>query len=240
MPTLTTGRPLGEDGEPIDGPALELDPDGPAAALFRETPHALASSPGAGLWYALLDAPDESDGVPALLVWLAPDAMVMPAHVHARAAESFHVLDGHLTVVVEGDPLRLGPGERVTVDPGEEHAFRNDTDDYVAFRADLPWRATAETQLTVCGLDHEGAFASGEDRFGEPGPLHGLVMSEYLSDGTRVTALPTVLQRLLWATVGRVARAAGHAAVEERYLRDEFWRRHVEQPTLERERVGDA
>jgi hypothetical protein len=57
-------------------------------------------------------------------------------------------------------------------------------------------------------------------------------MTEYLYDGTIVTVLPVAVQRLLWATVGRIAKALGRRAVEEKYLRDEFWIGHVEQPEL--------
>lgn len=230
MGTLTTGRPL-DDGTPIEGPALELDPDGPAAALFADSPHALASGPGLGVWSTLLD-PWTDDGVPEILVWMAPDATPLPAHVHTETSERFESVEGELTVVEAGDPHRLAPGEERTVAPGTAHYFRNDTDDVVAFRAAVPWRKTVETQYTVFGLDHEGAFGA-DGEYGEPSALYGLVLSEYLREGTRITdGPPFLLQRVLWATVGRLARARGHRAVEERFLDDAFWERTVEQPDL--------
>ncbi|MFC4451002.1 cupin domain-containing protein [Halorussus aquaticus] len=231
MDSLTTGRPLDEDGTPTDGPALELDPEGTAADLFEDSPYPLASSPGTGMWMAPLRWPDDADESPAMLVWLSPDATELPAHVHTTDEEQFRAVEGELTVVEEGDPRRLEPGEEYTVRPGREHYFRNDTDDFVAFYVDLPWAKTLETQLTVSGLDHEGAFGSGGD-YGEPSLLYGLVMSEYLRDGTRVAVGPPAVQRLLWATLGRVAKALGHRPVEERHLRDEFWTETVEQPNL--------
>jgi quercetin dioxygenase-like cupin family protein len=231
METLTTGRPL-EDGEPTDGPALELDPDGRAAKLLGDAVSPLASSPGLGLWTAILAYPEpEARERPELLVWLAPGASPLPEHVHTERPERFECLRGELTVPVEGDPNRLGPGEAVTVEVGERHTFRNDTDDLVAVRATVPWRPTVDTQFTVCGLDHEGSFARG-DGYGEPGFLHGLVTSEAISDGTRIAGAPHALQRVLWATVGRAARATGHRAVDERFLRDEYWERTVEQPSV--------
>jgi hypothetical protein len=33
-------------------------------------------------------------------------------------------------------------------------------------------------------------------------------------------------------SVGRLARAAGYRAVDERYLADDFWEHRVEQPSL--------
>jgi len=232
MRTITTGRPLDGTGEPTDGPALELDPRGEAAELFRESPHALASSPGTGMWSAILEGTEaDSTTDPALLVWLAPDATELPPHVHTADSERFRTLRGELTVVEEGGTNRLGPDEEHTVEPGREHYFRNDTGGFVAFHVELPWRKTLETQFTSFGLDHEGAFG-GSDAYGEPGFVYGVVAGEYLREGTTVAVAPRPVQRLLWATVGRIARVAGYRAVDERYLRDGFWERTVEQPEL--------
>jgi quercetin dioxygenase-like cupin family protein len=229
MTTVTTGRPL-EGGEPTARHALELDPDGRAADLLSEAVSPLASSPGLGLWSAILAYPEpESPERPELLVWLEPDATPLPEHVHTEAPERFECLRGELTVPVDGQEKHLATGEGVTVDPGEKHTFRNDTDGVVALRAEVPWRKTVETQLTVCGLDHEGAFG---DPYGEPGFLHGMVMSEAIREGTRIAGAPAPVQRLLWATVGRAARAAGYRGIDGRYLEDEFWERRVEQPEV--------
>jgi mannose-6-phosphate isomerase-like protein (cupin superfamily) len=229
VPSITTGRPLDERGDPTDGPALSLDPDGRAASLFAASPHALASGPGSKTWSVLLD--DWDDDRPEMLVWLAPDATVLPPHVHRTREETFEAIDGELSVVVDGDDLVLSPGESHTVEPGVEHNFRNDTDGFVAFRVEPPWAKTVETQYTVFGCDHEGKFGDGGE-YGEPGPLHGLVSMAALSAETRISGPPQVVQRAAWATVGRLARALGHRAVQERFLDDDYWRRTVEQPTL--------
>jgi quercetin dioxygenase-like cupin family protein len=227
MPSLTTGRPLDDDGQPIDGHALELDADGRAAELLSESPHALASGPGSGTWSVLLD--DYTDDRPEMVVWLAPDAAKLPSHVHRTTEETFEALTGELTVVVESEVQRLAAGESRTVEPGVSHFFRNDTDGFVAFRVEPPWAKTVQTQYTFFGCDHEGKFGS-DGEYGEPGPLHALVLSEAVSDETRIDVAPRLLQRAAWATLGRIARRLGHRAIEERYLTDEFWRDHVEQP----------
>jgi mannose-6-phosphate isomerase-like protein (cupin superfamily) len=220
---LTTGRPLDEDGEPSDGPALALDPGGEPADLLGATDRPLASNPRAGTWGVLLSADP-----PALLQWLAPDATEPPAHVHPDATETFEALSGTLTVDLDGEARVLSAGESVTVEAGVAHTFRNDTDRVVAFRAELPSMLTARSLYTVWGLDHEGA--AGPD--GEPGPLHALVMAADLRGDTHATAVPVALQRALGATLGRLARAAGCEGVDERYLDDAFWEQRVEQPEL--------
>lgn len=225
---LTTGRPLGPDGTPTDGPALELDPDGRPAELLGASRRPLVSGPNAGTWATLLETPDEGDSDrPVLLQWLAPDATAPPAHVHPTT-ETFKVLSGTLTVVRDGTEHELEPGDSVTVGPGVEHSFRNETDAVVAFRAVLPSMLTVASLYTVWGLDHEAGL--GGD--GRPGALRGLLLMADTYDETTVTAAPVTLQRLLWGTVGRLARALGLEGVDESYLEDQFWKRNVEQPEL--------
>ena len=231
MVTLTTGRPLDDAGEPTDGSALEVDPDGPAMTLFSESSHALASSPGMGFWSTILSYPESGEGTPAMLVWLAPDATELPPHVHASETETFRALEGELTVVVDGEPERLGPDETYTVEPGEPHYFRNDTDGVVAFRVEVPWTRTIDTQYMSAGLDHEGYFGA-DGEYGEPDLVQGLLLAEYVSEETRIDLGPRLLQRALWASVGRVAKWTGRSAMDERYLDDEFWEATVEQPEL--------
>lgn len=229
MATITTGRPL-DDGEPTDGPALEIDPDGPAAELFRASSFPLASSPGARMWSSILRYP-EDETRPAMLVWVDPGATPLPEHVHTNGPETFEAVEGTCTIVLDGEPLRLEAGESLTIVPGQEHTFRNDTDEVIAVRATVPWKLTIDTQFTLFGLDHDGAFARG-DGYGQPGPLQALVMSEAIRNGTTITAVPMPAQRVLWATVVPVARRLGYTAVDDRYLDPAFWERHVEQPDL--------
>jgi quercetin dioxygenase-like cupin family protein len=230
MISQTTGRPLDEAGEPTEGPALESDPEGRAMELFSESPHALASSPGMGTWMTILRYPEASEeATPAMLVWLSPDATTLPAHVHTSRTETFRPVEGELTVVVDDTPHHLATGDHLTVEPGDPHYFRNDTDDFVAFQADVPWKKTIDTLYMTAGLDHEGYFGP-DDGYGEPDFVQGLLLAEYVEEETRITIAPRTVQQVLWASVGRIARLAGRRAMDERYLRDRFWESNVEQP----------
>ncbi len=226
--TLRTGRPLDETGTPV-GSALELKPGGRPGQLLRQSPYPLASSPGGETWAVLLARPDEGDtDRPVLLQWLGPDGTEPPPHIHPTT-ETFEALDGTLTLVEDGQTRDLEPGESVTIPSEAEHSFRNDTDEVVAFRAELPSMRTVHSLFTVWALDHKGAFGN-DGEYGEPGPIHGVLLGEDLYDETQMTMAPLSVQRLLWATVGRLARAIGYSGIEERYLAPEFWEHHVEQP----------
>lgn len=227
-PLVRTGRPLDESGSPRDGPALELHPDGAAAELLASSPNPLVSSPAAGVWATLLESPAGATGRPVLLQWLAPDADGPPPHVHPTA-ETFEVVAGEFTVAVEGESTRLAPGETATVQSGRVHTFRNDTDEVVAFRAEVPSMQTVRGLFTAWGLDHERA-ADGE--YDGPGAIDSLLLAEDMADETEMTTVPVPVQRFLWATAGRAARAAGYTGIDKRFIRDAFWERHVEQPRL--------
>lgn len=230
--TIRTGRPLGIDGEPADGPALELESDGPAARLLRESPYPLASSPAAELWSAITQYPErDGSSEPAMVVWVGPDSMELPPHVHLHDSEYFRTLRGEVTLVVDDEHHHLSSGEDITIDPGQPHYFRNNTDDYVAFYAETPWVRTIEVQFTFFGMDHDGVF-SRDGSYSEPDLFQGLLMSEYLHERTRITSIPFTVQRLLWATLGQFAKISGRKAVDTAYLNDEFWRETVEQPEL--------
>lgn len=188
-----TGRQFDDSGEPAAGPA------------------------GRDVGRAPLGGP------PELLQWLAPDATSPPAHVHPDATETFAVLSGTLTVVLDGEARELSSGESVAVDAGVAHTFRNDTGGVVAFRAELPSLLTARSLYSIWALDEGAAGADGE-----PGPLHAMMMAADLN----ATAAPVAVQRVLGATLGRLARAMGYDGVDQRYVRDEFWEERVEQPDL--------
>jgi hypothetical protein len=235
--TLTTGRPLDGHGNPREGPALTLDPDSPAGVLLAQSPNALVSDPAGPTWATLLARPDDATpGRPAgaagdrpvLLQWVAPDAGSPPAHVHPTT-ETFEAVEGTVTVVIEGDPVRLGRGESVTVAAGQAHTFRNDTEETVAFTAALPSMRTVRALYTIWGHTHEG----GQDgRYGRPGPLTVLPVAAEMADETTLTAGPPLLQRAVLAAVGRVAGALGDGGIDDRYLADDFWAPRVEQPAF--------
>jgi quercetin dioxygenase-like cupin family protein len=52
----------------------------------------------------------------------------LEAHVHDDEDDSFYILEGELTFVVEGEEVRAPAGTFVLIPPGVEHGFRNDTD----------------------------------------------------------------------------------------------------------------
>ena len=59
------------------------------------------------------------------LVRLLPGEEVS-GHVHQVMQESFYVLEGCVTMIIEGETNILNPGDYMHIEPGEGHIFRNE------------------------------------------------------------------------------------------------------------------
>ncbi|HYF63299.1 MAG TPA: quercetin 2,3-dioxygenase [Herpetosiphonaceae bacterium] len=51
-----------------------------------------------------------------------------PPHRHLRESESYYILEGTLSVTIDGQTLAAGPGSFVHVPPAAVHTFRNEQD----------------------------------------------------------------------------------------------------------------
>jgi mannose-6-phosphate isomerase-like protein (cupin superfamily) len=50
----------------------------------------------------------------------------LESHVHDEEDDSFFILEGEMTFIVEGDDVSAPAGTFVLIPPGVEHGFRND------------------------------------------------------------------------------------------------------------------
>jgi quercetin dioxygenase-like cupin family protein len=59
------------------------------------------------------------------------------AHYHDVMEENFFVLEGTVTVVVDGKPHTLNPGQLIHIEPGEKHYVINQSSSVVKMTASL-------------------------------------------------------------------------------------------------------
>lgn len=65
------------------------------------------------------------DGATSLEVSIPAEAFSPPPHRHPDATDSFEVLDGTFSVMIDGNWRELGPGERIDVPPNTMHTLGN-------------------------------------------------------------------------------------------------------------------
>ena len=59
------------------------------------------------------------------------------AHYHEVMEENFYVLEGIITIVVDGTPHDVSPGQMIHLEPGEAHYVLNRSDSVVRMIASL-------------------------------------------------------------------------------------------------------
>jgi quercetin dioxygenase-like cupin family protein len=67
-------------------------------------------------------------------ITMAPGALGPPKHFHPRQDERWSVLEGELSVFVDGDWRTLGEGESLSIPPNVVHTLRNRSGGTVRFR----------------------------------------------------------------------------------------------------------
>ena len=230
MVKVVTGRTLDESGDPIPGTGIEIDADGSIAAKLRERTSVLVSNPITGEWVAGLVSGDETGGEYAVgLGIFTADNDGPPAHFHVGYEELFEVVEGEFVIEQDGEEHHLSAGDRHTVPADAVHTFRNVGDRVGAtVTTARPAARTFEVITTLFGMAHEGRLTAD----GRPGFLQGMAMTAGLADDTVFTSPPPVLTHTLAKIVAPVAHARGYRPTYEKYTREEFWTRYVEQPDL--------
>jgi quercetin dioxygenase-like cupin family protein len=100
-----------------------------------------------------------------------------PPHIHHREDESFHLLEGTLTIQVGGDTLTASPGDFIYLPRGIAHSFKNTGD----------VTAKALVLNTPAGLENFFAevFDLAVDRSAPPPPVSKELIARSLAAGPR-------------------------------------------------------
>lgn len=133
-------------------------------------------------------------------------------HVHLYMRESFEVVDGEVTFVIDGRKQVVKAGERVLVEPGSSHAFVNATDRpaYMISRfeaaADEPWQELArEGRLGDSAFVQLGRVGG----MGAASPIQMMVFGRRFQYVGRFNGVPFWLQDVLSFLVTPTARLFG-------------------------------
>lgn len=225
MATITTGRTLDGDGEPIPETGFDYVPDGPLGEYVERRTGPITSHPTRPVWGIPLPAPSDDPETTRTLSVLGPGYDGPPEHYHERSEERFTVVDGEVEFLLDGEPQRAGPGESVVVETDRRHTFR--TDDAEGLRlveAEISSPGLLDDVLpTLGGLAHD-------DERDLSDPRQQAVVADRLAGNTTFTERDPRLTAAASRLLAPLSRLQGFRGAYDRYRRPAFWRDHVEQP----------
>ncbi|RAK69459.1 cupin domain-containing protein [Hymenobacter edaphi] len=143
------------------------------------------------------------------------------AHYHPAQEELFEVLQGQLTVRLDGELRRLGAGEQLRIRPGQVHSMWNEA----AERATARWTTrpalrTEDLLETVFSLAQAGLVKAD----GAPGLLQASVLLPAYDQEFRLARPPRWVQRTVFGLLRPLARLIGLKAT---YSTGQPWTKEV-------------
>ena len=78
--------------------------------------------------YRFLATGEDTSGKYAMWEAIVPPGGGPPPHIHSREEESFFVLEGEITIVVDGERVVATAGMFANLPVGSQHSFKNESD----------------------------------------------------------------------------------------------------------------
>lgn len=134
-------------------------------------------------------------------------ARVAGEHRHPGIVERFTVLEGELTVKLDGRVDVLRAGETAVAEPGVWHDWWNGAAVDVRVRVEVtPGERLMHMIETLFGLARLGHV----DAKGLPDPLQRALFAREFSDVIELRRPPPAVQRVLFGALGPIARRRGY------------------------------
>jgi quercetin dioxygenase-like cupin family protein len=185
------------------------DPNGPADLTPIQVGE-VWENPMTGERATILELPHTNgEGRAAAELTALVGARVVGEHLHPAIVERFTVLEGELTVKLDGRTSILREGETAVVDPGVWHDWWNAGDRDARVRVEVtPGERFAHMIETLFGLARLGHT----DAKGMPNPLQLALFAREFSDVMVLRRPPAAVQRVIFAAIAPVARRRGYRA----------------------------
>jgi mannose-6-phosphate isomerase-like protein (cupin superfamily) len=152
----------------------------------------------------------ELDGYDLKRVHVLAGAQGPPEHVHADLQEDFHLLEGELIVVLNGDEHVVEAGDWARVSPRTPHRFFNRSSRPAVYELRAPREHTRFTSQIHGFTNEHGPLADD--------PAQALLqMSRFRYDTWR-PAIPIGIQRVLYLSVEPTARLLGYRRYYPAYV----------------------
>jgi quercetin dioxygenase-like cupin family protein len=83
---------------------------------------------GMGILWIMLATAEDTNGAYSCIEELIPQGPAAPPHIHEAADETFYILEGEATFIVENQPIKAIAGSLVSIPRDTKHAFQIDSE----------------------------------------------------------------------------------------------------------------
>jgi quercetin dioxygenase-like cupin family protein len=143
-----------------------------------------------------------------------PFAMGPPKHIHTKFDEFFEVMNGELTIWLDGETRTLRPGEVLHVPKGMPHGFYNETPDTIYFRESFPFPEKFAFTLSQAYalMDNDPDFGKMPKTLFMIVPLQVNGLDSYIVEGP-----PVFVQKALGFLLTPLSRIMGYRSYYPEY-----------------------
>jgi len=229
MTTITTGRRIDANGQPLYGTGFEYDSADRLAELLKQRISPLFSQPITGEWVFGLVTSAETKGEYERGVGIFTSGNAgPPEHFHPLYDEHFDILVGDFIFKIDGKERKASAGEQLVVPKGTPHTFRCVGDKHgVTIVETRPAARTGEVISTLFGLAHEGLLTSQ----GQPKLWQAMVIGSEYADDTVFTSPPPSIAIPIAKALAPIGLWLGYSPTYPRFSEEAYWSAHVEQPS---------
>jgi len=148
-----------------------------------------------------------------LKVTLKSKGQTVDDHIHILQSESFKVLSGTMTYILDGKEHHLAAGEEVVLPKNKAHNHYNTHDEPAHYIQTVSPGIDVDFFIeNLIGMTNDGKVKNGKLPF-----LQAMVTGKYLDSPSRLAAIPLGVQNVLMQILGPLARMFGYRAIYKKY-----------------------
>ena|SRR5690554_6479726 len=174
----------------------------------------IMTNPANGDTYEFLETAADTTGERVTLkATICSKGPLVPKHYHRFQDETFEIISGQLTILLDGQTSILSAGEKITLHKNVAHNHYNSGDAPVTY---------IHTVTPALDFDYlietlTGLAASGKSKDGKYGLVQDLVILKYMESKSYLADIPIGIQKVLMHTVAPIARLFGYRAIYKKY-----------------------
>jgi len=174
----------------------------------------IITNPTNGDSYEYLETAMDTNGDRvAMKATIKSQGQLVPKHYHVLQDETFEVISGQLTILLDGNTTALSAGKKLTIPKSKPHNHYNNDDVAVTY---------IHTVTPALDFDYlienlVGLAADGKSKNGKYGLVQELVALKYLDSKSYLADIPIGVQKILMNVIAPIGRLFGYRAIYKKY-----------------------